>query len=565
MLTNCRQFLIQSDFIAQASREDVFDNTWNIRLLNEVSNAFVQSIDSFLRHPSLKYHWVRFIPTNRIADDFWGRLQTQIIQAVSSRKAFYSEQDLRLLAPHQLRIVPTEYTDSCGEPLLADLRQEENAYISKGYNAIDVHILRKMHASTLSMQEFLNRAQQDISHSDSGNISRIQSNPPLGDDWQDQMAQQFKAALKTGSRESDFLRKLSIVPLNNGRWVPPYNASIFLPTTGGVEIPVDLPLSLVDALAIQNHSRKELFRLLGIHECPPAKVFPLIEQQYGSGSMTVPNNVAHIKFMFWHNKELPSKKLQIWLPSNTPKIWYKPSEERHGWAYCPVTKGKYTASSLLQSTVPTQLSSKLWFVRKAYLHTLQKCQPRNGQTGVAWFRSYFDVKEYIQLQSRSLQRATSCEFDYIIEERAESLLGVIDANRFQYLEEKDWEDRIRKSCVPILCSMRRMPLETTYLPLPSLRATVRSLSLEQDFGFLQELQDIEEVSAFKWTFLKRLGVVMEENVEFWIRLLTLARTKPNIESEHVFRIYQNLQKFTGLEETRRIKSVALVPTLKTRS
>src|ERR1700760_5193025 len=85
------QFLIQSDFVTQASREDVFDSAWNRRLVEEVKNAFLSSIDDndgFLNHDDLRFRWVRYIPTEEIVDDFWRTLRMKIIDSLRHRRVF---------------------------------------------------------------------------------------------------------------------------------------------------------------------------------------------------------------------------------------------------------------------------------------------------------------------------------------------------------------------------------------------------------------------------------------------------------------------------------------------
>ncbi|ESZ98908.1 hypothetical protein SBOR_0766 [Sclerotinia borealis F-4128] len=71
------KFLLQSDFIIKDNRENVVDSAWNKRLLEEVVTTFRSAIDGpngFLEHDTLRYSWVRYIPTDSIADDFWGFL-----------------------------------------------------------------------------------------------------------------------------------------------------------------------------------------------------------------------------------------------------------------------------------------------------------------------------------------------------------------------------------------------------------------------------------------------------------------------------------------------------------
>jgi glycosyltransferase involved in cell wall biosynthesis len=107
---------------------------------------------------------------------------------------------------------------------------------------------------------------------------------------------------------------------------------------------------------------------------------------------------------------------------------------------------------------------------------------------------------------------------------------------------------IRSTKVPILDSQNERELETTFLPLPSLKKIAVELELSQEFGFLTELDQMTEVESAKWSFLERFGVGIKEDLGFWLALLRRLKEKNNIKREYIFRIYRQLQKFTSEEE-----------------
>ena len=505
----------------------------------------MSSIDAFLEHPSLKYHWVQYIPTERIADDFWGRLQTQIVSALSSRRVFFSKGGACLKA-NQLRIVPSQYRDADGQPLIPDLVQEQSAYISEDYDStLDIPVLRRMRTSTLSIQDFLDRIARDLDRQH----PRMHTLPPQqAADWHTRVADRLISAIDVDSRNCAFLKRLPIVPLNNGRWVRSFNASIFLPTSGGIEIPTDLPLSLVDAKALEDVRRTTLFSYLGITTCAPAQVFPLIEQQYMSSARSIQKSLSHVKFMFWHHNELPPQGLRVWLASNDGSGWFKPSDAEQGWVYCPLPGERYSASSLLPAPLPDDLRDRMHFVSSDYYEMLGQCPLRHDQRGPQWFRQFFQIKSNVELRDRRYPNAASRELVHIATRCPESLLGVLEANWAQYVECVEWDEWFAATGVPILDSRQQKRLDSTYLPLPRLLTIVNRLGLEDNFGFLQELEGITELSQIKWSFLKYFGVAMEEDVEFWLALLTQARGKQDIECRVVFEIYQNLQRFSSSDD-----------------
>jgi hypothetical protein len=90
------QFLIQSDFITGANREDIQQCEWNNWLRKAISSVFVnaaQGKDGFMSHPTLRYSWVRYIPTDSIGHEYWGELQKSIVRKLKSQKLFLSQQE----------------------------------------------------------------------------------------------------------------------------------------------------------------------------------------------------------------------------------------------------------------------------------------------------------------------------------------------------------------------------------------------------------------------------------------------------------------------------------------
>ena len=68
------KFLIQSDFVTQANREDVVHTPRNEAILAGAASAFRDAVLQFCKHPSLRYHWIRYLPSDSIPDNSWGSL-----------------------------------------------------------------------------------------------------------------------------------------------------------------------------------------------------------------------------------------------------------------------------------------------------------------------------------------------------------------------------------------------------------------------------------------------------------------------------------------------------------
>lgn len=373
---------------------------------------------------------------------------------------------------------------------------------------------------------------------------------PLEAQWHTQVASLLILSLRG---HANFVTKLKIIPLSDGNYARPLNASIFYPTSGGIEIPDGLDLHLVEERALGNETRKKLFGKVGVTECDPSRVFPLIAQRYRSFGVTIKQSVADIKFMFWHHVNLPSEGLLVRLAPKDGQVYFDPYYESNGWTYCPRSEHPYSASKLFGAFVSADLMDHIKILRPCYYDELEKCGHRNDLSGTEWIRDYFQIKGPPQLRNRRSKRELSFEVDYVITHRPQFLLGVLEASWNQFRSTESWIQRFKSAKVPVLDSATLRELGATYGPLPRLQNIVSRLGLEKDFGFLEEIKDKTDSIAERWTFLKLFGVGVEEDASFWVALLLQAMSKDNVKHDVVCEIYSNLQRFTNDEDTEKIE------------
>ncbi|KAF5878202.1 uncharacterized protein Bfra_000367 [Botrytis fragariae] len=550
------KFIIQSDFITKASRNDIVDSAWNRQLLEEVIATFRSAINDpngFLEHDTLRYSWIRYIPTTAITDEFWGLLQPRLFDELCTSKFFFSLDGSRW-TPNRLRVLQNAFRDEHRDPLLVDTIAGTTAYISESYDASDILILERMKARYLSAPEFLQRLNQDLART----LDSQMKSTPLDSPWHTHVANLLIDIGQNDSFKKE-IQKLKIIPLDSGAWVRPLNASIFLPTSGGVAIPQDLPLSLVDGKTLRNLSRIKLFSQLGVSLCSPERIFPLIQQRHFPPARKFSaSDLQDIRFLFWNHRELPSDytiNMRLW----NGESYSVASPQKDGWVYLPGSKNKYALANLFGSSVPFELrpSNNVRYIVSDYYQIFEYCGSRNGRTGIEWLRS-LGIKETPQLRARNskghLQSPEmSVELKYIAERLPRFLLGVLQANFVQYNESEQWDCFFRQKDVPILASSKMRSLNSTFLPLPKLKAIASSLGLEEGFGFLMELNGISEDEVVKWNFLKRFGVGVYEDVSFWLRLLKQARQKDSINPNIVFKIYTRLQTYIDESDIIKIK------------
>ncbi|KAF2667223.1 hypothetical protein BT63DRAFT_481662 [Microthyrium microscopicum] len=570
------KFMIQSDFITQANREDVCDDgssnsQWNQRLLSEVVRTFFHALEDshgFLQYRSMKYNWVRYLTTTPIIQGFWERLRQRLHSEICNRKLFYARGiDRTLHHASHLRIISPLFRDDQGNPLLSQEGVQGNYDISENYDGkLDLPILKTLGVQDLSHWDFLQRLQQDLA-TDS---SRMKSKSTTAQ-WHDKMATVLSKSIST-KRCKDLLVRLEIVPLATGRWARPLKASIFWPTSAGVNIPSDLGLAMVSSTALEIDSRKKLFQSLGVEEYGPADVFKMIESRYKAVfGVNQIHHSEHIKFLFGHHGELNANDCLIPLLTHEGKLYNTsnnlPGDMAFGTAngnmYCSEARGQYALLTLLNGRTPPKLEGKIHWPHPDYYEALKECTLNGGISGEEWFRSRFRLHTLPCLRTRETTDKNfpkmSPELQYIISDLPHYLLGVLAACWSQYPSSKGWIAAIQEAKVPILESLEMRELKSSFLPLPRLKHIVSSMALEKDFGFLKELAGMTDADASRWNFLSTFGVGLEENVDFWLALYQQLCHPNNVKIDDIFTIYRRLQTFVSADDVQTIQITRYQP------
>jgi hypothetical protein len=143
--TNTAQFLIHSDFVTQANRQDIVATSErNVGLRKAISDAFVEAVLQFCNHPKLQYTWVRYVPQKaRLPlEPFWKDFVVQLRDALQVKPVLRSRSDRqdKLFKIKELGRLTDMQVDKDGNPLVPDLPKSE-LYLSAAYSAKDVAIL----------------------------------------------------------------------------------------------------------------------------------------------------------------------------------------------------------------------------------------------------------------------------------------------------------------------------------------------------------------------------------------------------------------------------------------
>lgn len=545
------QFLIQSDFITQANREDVTNSRWNHRLLNEIADLFMRNLQEFAKEPRLKYTWVRFIPVDQVADEFWQTLRQKLLTRLREAKAFETLGGA-LRTPSTLRKLTPEYCDADGWPLLPDLLSDDaSSYVSDEYDSeLDWPKLEYLGARTLTQTEFVYRLEKMLSFEG----SRMVTESP-DSDWHVRIANALLIC-SADKRLFDRISRLPLIPLSKGRWVASRGASIWFPKCGGIKVPTDLgAFNTIEQAAFDVAPRRRLFKKLGALECDPLAVFDHIEDVYTKGRRwNWEQHIDHIRFLYWHHNRLPAAgrhlKLKIaWFEDDELKASFPHTSDR--WIY-DETDNDHAGMLLFEDEIRNELVNDIIFFSSKYRRDLRKIECRHGLEVIPWLHQVLGVRQNIEIHRRKSDFAkalASREFATLAWHKPQWLLSMLVPHRAALLSmHKEWEPIISRLAVPVLQSDFRKPLKTTFMPRPELLASVKALNLQNDFGFIEELDDVRDSDWSDWLFLEKFGVKHRLDLPFWLHVLRRAGEQ-NSPVTDLNKIFAELQRFHDEVET----------------
>jgi hypothetical protein len=294
-----RQFLIQSDFITQASREDVMDCPRNREIRDEVARAFVDAVLQFCKHRTLQYQWMRYLPATfgifRF-ESFWEKLLPKIKEILAVTPVLHSYNRVGLKLIRQLRIIPEEFKDALGKPLFSD--SPEGIYIAAQYlRGSDTAALMSLGLQTLNESDVIARVQEDLGSA----FSRLKAKD-TPEAWHVKTAKFLLQSFK-GKCVPD-LKAMKFIPLQNGDFATAQDGPIYFPVSDGMPVPTDLGLRLVQHETIdKNEWRRRLFSAVGVTEVSTKEVRKLILKKYKSETsprqIILSQSVAHLRYLYW--------------------------------------------------------------------------------------------------------------------------------------------------------------------------------------------------------------------------------------------------------------------------
>lgn len=268
MLTKS-QFLINADFLLIASRQDInASSLWNKALRDAVLDAFWGAI-GFLNAGPLRYTWLRYMPTPLAFSDFFQNLGGSLKEMLLQNAILESAKG-EVVTPLSVCYVPSALKDENNIPLALSTTTESK-YLSQRYSDADYKCLREIGVRELSENEFLDDLKGLLATNESIASKSVQ--------WHKQVAKVL-ISLWQKTEHKKKIKKLPLIPLNDGRRVSASMDNIYFPEDKEIASLGDLGVSFVDQGAAEDDDLKSLFQTLRVKQLSNPELQNLILQKH---------------------------------------------------------------------------------------------------------------------------------------------------------------------------------------------------------------------------------------------------------------------------------------------
>ncbi|UPK97203.1 hypothetical protein LCI18_008138 [Fusarium solani-melongenae] len=530
-------FLIQSDFMTNASREHIVaTSARNIGLRDGICAAFMEAALEFCSHKSLQYTWMKFLPdsTNKAYSDFWSVLVTKIEATVRETPLIRPDSGGPSRTITSLYNLRPMFADKENNLLLRDLDPELS--ISRHYENSSLAILKTLGLRDLSWWKFIEMVDQDLQSSDSWIKSRI-SEDYRQTNVADLLIQSYKAM--KGNWVGSMIEKLPIIPLEDDRWLAATTEEkIFFPDTAGLTVPGDLEFNLIESSVATHPKWRELFGLLGVESLSVGTVRERIFQRHISYWKDPGESIkfyaqqlkflysthdprSHTKDIYWMVVLLNDSMAQIW---RTTRDIYLPDNDPLG------------PRELLKPTLCDDNSTEgapgfeVDFIHKSYLEDVPKPPRQASLTWRDWLVEVIGVRRLLRLVNNSFvptDLSDACY--YVAKHRPEKFFAFLHHHWLRegrlVIQNLGVEQKLRE--ITVLCQGKQMlKLQDTCIPFPDLLSeSTRFLAAKVDFPFLQ----LEEpIQGYHWKTLHSLmfylGIKGKTRLDFYLKILLVFST-----------------------------------------
>ncbi|PYI03189.1 hypothetical protein BO78DRAFT_452009 [Aspergillus sclerotiicarbonarius CBS 121057] len=478
-------FLIHSDFVTDASRQDVVrSSARNVRICRAIARVFTKAVSQFCEHPTLRYQWMRYLPSTQYYthDHFWLPLVDQIRAWLKKIPTMWTKSHKNIRCVQHVRRVTPQLLDKGGEPLYPDVDVLDEKYLAAEYLPSDLALLTDYGLGWLTFRDFWDKVWQDLGRGDCS----LMKSPTTDDDWHSRVA---RVLIEFWHRRPLGKGTVDLIPLVGGKWTTPDpRGGVIYPSVKGFTIPTDLNLHLVDPQAVQNPDRKEFFDLLGVQE-PRVTVIRnnIIANNRGITFHSI--SPAQLKFLYLtahldRMNDVVSTYTGIKLLDHLQRdrapgvdVLYYPDDQPYG------------ARRLLQPAVSDQSQNigpalKVLFLCDKYTDEFS-APTGERRTWKEWLKQMWQIRFGIPL---TCQESLSPECLHIARHQPEMFLGFL----VTYWKSDDakisWNDKLKNDLrnLDVLCENGSMyPLGKPYIHTPQLEYVGTFLKEGEFFPWLK--------------------------------------------------------------------------------
>jgi hypothetical protein len=536
------QFLIQTDFVTSANRQDVVRSSpRNIALLDGIAEAFVKAITQLCKHPTLRYQWMRYLPQDAHYpwDNFWKMLREKIHSRLGATPVLWTRSHNTLRSIQTTRRLKHSMLDQNGNPLFPDSNPEQ--YLASEYSESDLNKLKNYGLRHMTVKEFLEKVRLDL---DEDRYSQVKS-WGTSEEWHSCLAKFLTDAFET---YSNTIMDFSLVPLLRGRWTSTRKTSVYYSHVKGYPIPTDLGLNIVDPRAEKNSERKSLFSFLGVKNNNARSVRDLIYDKYCLPVPFFPNLATsrnHLTFLYLTAHLDMEDDMQgtdyLRLPILDHKGRYK--EPKICTVYVP-DDNQYGALELFQSVSSETKSNgvapglDVSFIHQVYIESPPTQPEGEDRIWEEWLRDKGYIVDSIPLYEYDSEgQYLSEECLYVADYHPEKFIGFLlenwEGTGSGIIEDQRLTEELLQ--LEVLCEDgNKYPLGKTYLPLIEYQYAKAFLEDDEFFPWLRveaSMEDNQKFSELRVLAKKLDFGYSKSDLEFYLTILKFIHLATDSTSE----------------------------------
>ncbi|KAH9866598.1 hypothetical protein J1614_008290 [Plenodomus biglobosus] len=557
------QFVIQSDFVTAANRENMADCPWNDAIYEGVAELFVSAVTGTFAQPGhpLRYSWLDYLPMQSM-DLPWKQLTSTIQKSITDslrlEPVIQSRERRQFKKPFYFRHL-VDATMHNNEPLLPDLANE--IYMADEYEARHRNCLRALGVVNMTWGDSIRLLKADIVRLS----SRLKSKPstdPWHETFSDLLIKPF--ADPSLSHLQNQLKPLALLPLSDSRsWTGAPGVSVGAPRkiyfacVGKTPIPKSLPLSVLDTVASSNPKRRDFAAAMGVEQCSKATVFAEIRKRHCETLVSaLVSVIENDQFIFLYHQQCNVDDIKEWVkvPLTTggtarakdTNLYFASDGDFDMFMLLPKQNAtaKFLAPSLLNAQSPSTLVNnedwRTWLARA---------------TGARSFPPLLDTKTRDVLGSH---RDLSPEVRDVAKHNPRQFLGMLKAHWNEYQEDSYFVKEELRNCKVYCRSGKLVRLSTTYLPTKTVIETINDLGISGSTMPLLSVSDgtLDELTYRSWRFLEDFGVSSKPDMDFYVLALRAVASGPTeTDSGIVTQIYTCMAEMATIQHHNRLRKI----------